>query len=193
MHEHGVHFTTHAAFLDHNRPTLQEVVNALPVTETDVIVVPMLLSTAFHAKSDVPAAIRDLATNRAVRTTQPVGAVRALAASAAATLEGPIVLGFSGTSDPLARQDLEALAADLAVERGTPVSIGYVTQTQPDVSATIASIGARGVLCYTLWPGMFTDRITAAATSAGIPCTAPLWSNPVLASAVIHVVDALGR
>lgn len=193
MPEHGVHFTTHAAFLDHNRPTLQEVVNGLPAIETDVIVVPMLLSQAFHAKSDVPQAIQQLQTKRKVRTTQPIGAVRALATSAAATLQGPMVLAFSGTSDPLAQQDLNALAADLAAERGAPVAVGHVTQAQPDVTTAIASVAAQGVLCYTLWPGMFTDRITAAATAAGIPATQALWRNPLLANAVIEVVDALSR
>jgi sirohydrochlorin ferrochelatase len=119
--------------------------------------------------------------------------VRALAASAAATLEGPIVLGFSGTSDRLARQDLETLAAELASARGSDVAVGYLTQAQPDVATAIKSISAQGVVCYTLWPGMFTDRITAAATAAGIPCTAALWQNPLLAHAVIEVVDALSR
>lgn len=193
MPEHGVQFTTHAAFLDHNRPTLQEVVNALPAGEADVVVVPMLLSTAFHAKSDVPQAIAELQTRRRVRTTQPIGAVRALAASAAATLQGPIVLGFSGTSDRRAREDLETLAAELAAERGSDVAVGYLTQAQPDVATAISSISAQGVVCYTLWPGMFTDRITSAATAAGIPCTAALWQNPLLAHAVIEVVDALSR
>lgn len=193
MPEHGVPFTTHAAFLDHNRPTLQEAVNSLPTGETDVIVVPMLLSSAFHAKSDVPLAIQELQTKRRIRTTQPVGAVRALAASAAAPLEGPIVLGFSGTSDPLAQADLEALAADLAAERGAPVAVGYVTQAQPDVGMAIAAIAAKGVVCYTLWPGMFTDRIHVAAAAAGIPCSPALWNSPVLATAVIEVVEALGR
>lgn len=191
MSEHGVRFTTHAAFLDHNRPTLQEVVNGLPTGETDVVVVPMLLSTAFHAKTDVPQAIRELQTKRKVRSTQPVGAVRALAASVVGSLTGPVVLGFSGTSDPLAQQDLEALAADLAAERDAPVAVGYVTQAQPDVTAAISAISAQGVVCYTLWPGMFTDRIHAAAAAAGLPCTPALWQNPLLAKAVIELVDAL--
>lgn len=191
MPDHGVQFTTHAAFLDHNRPTLQEVVNGLHPTEADVIVVPMLLSKAFHAKTDVPQAIRELHTKRGVRTTAPVGAVRMLAASAAASLEGPIVLGFSGTSDRLAQQDLEELAADLAAERGAPVAVGYVTQAQPDVSAAISAVSAQGVVSYTLWPGMFTDRIAAAAAAAGIPVTPALWQNPLLASAVIELVDAV--
>jgi sirohydrochlorin ferrochelatase len=102
------------------------------------------------------------------------------------------VLGFSGNSDHLAQADLEALAADLAAERGTLVAVGHVTQAQPDVPTAISSIAAQGVLCYTLWPGLFTDRITAAAAAAGIPCTPPLCANPLLANAVIEVVDELG-
>lgn len=191
MPERGIHYTVQAAFLDHNRPTLQEVVDALPVGERDVIVVPMLLSSAFHAKSDVPAAIRDLKTTRTVRTTLPVGSVHALVRSAAATLEGPIVIGFSGTSDPLAQQDLDALAAELAEERGSAVRVGYVTQAQPDVVVAMHAIAARGVVTYTLWPGMFTDRIRQAAEDAGVPCTPPLWLNPLLQDAVIEVVAAV--
>ena len=180
----------HAAFFDHNRPTLQEVVDGLPHHERDVVIVPMLLSSAFHTKADVPAAISALTSNRRIITTNPVGSVFALAVTAAAELEGPIVLGHSGTSDPVAQADLQTLAADLAALRGSAVTIGYVTQAQPDVTAAINSSGATGVLCYTLWPGMFTDRVHAAAAEAGLPCSPALWMYEELRDAVIEVVAA---
>lgn len=180
----------HAAFFDHNRPTLQEVVDGLPHHERDVVIVPMLLSTAFHKKEDVPPAISGLTSNRRIITTKPVGSVAALALAAAAELEGPIVLGFSGTSDPIAQADLQKLAADLAALRGSAVTIGYVTQAQPDVAVAIKTSGATGVLCYTLWPGMFTDRVQAAAAEAGLPCSKALWMYEELRDAVIEVVAA---
>ena len=189
--EHGIHHSVRAAFLDHNRPTLQEVVDSLPVGDREVIVVPMLLSSAFHAKTDVPAAIRELKTTRNVRTTAPVGSVSALAESAASTFEGPLVLGFSGTSDPLAQADLDALAASLAAKRGTPVIVGYATQAQPDVASAIKQINATGVITYTLWPGMFTDLIRQAAADAGIPSSPSLHLNALLYSAVLEVIANL--
>lgn len=191
LREHDIRHRIDVAFLDHNRPTLQETVDALPVAESDVVVVPMLLSQAFHAKSDIPAAVRTLRSNRRVRCTEPVGSVDALPLAAAAGLEGPIVLAFSGTSDPVARMDLEALAARVSLRLGTTVGIGYVTQGEPDVASEIRAIDAKSVLCFTLFPGMFTDRIHAAAAEAGIPATPPLWSNPALQTAVVEVVSAV--
>jgi sirohydrochlorin ferrochelatase len=188
--ERGVHYSVHAAFLDHNRPTLQEVVDALPHHERHVVVVPMLLSAAFHAKSDVPAAISGLSTTRSVVTTAPVGSISTLATAAAAELEGPIVLAFSGTSDPLAQADLQALASDLAAARGAAVTVGYVTQAEPDVSTAIATSGATGVLTYTLWPGMFTDRVRIASEEAGLPCSKALWQHDALPDAVIALVES---
>lgn len=193
LRDHAMHHTVEIAFLDHNRPTLQEAVDALPVGEGDVIVVPMLLSRAFHAKSDVPAAITSLRTHKRVRVTDPVGSVDALALSAANGLPGPHVLAFSGTSDPLAQQDLADLAERVAAATGTSAAVGYVTQAAPDVPTAIAEAGAGGVICYTLFPGMFTDRITQAAVDAGIPCTQPLWRHEALAHAVLEVVGRLGR
>lgn len=193
LRDHAMHHTVEIAFLDHNRPTLQEAVDALPVAESDVVVVPMLLSQAFHAKSDVPAAITALRTHKRVRVADPVGSVDALALSAASGLPGPYVLAFSGTSDPLAQRDLASLAERVGAATATPVTVGYVTQAVPDVPTAIAESGAGGVICYTLFPGMFTDRIAQAAAEAGIPCSQPLWRHEALAHAVLEVVGRLGR
>lgn len=193
LRDHAMHHSVELAFLDHNRPTLQETVDALPVAEADVIVVPMLLSRAFHAKTDVPAAITALRTSRRVRVSDPVGSVDALAHAAVAGLDGPYVLAFSGTSDPLAQQDLRDLAERVGAAHGTTATVGYVTQGTPDVPTAIAEAAARSVVCYTLFPGMFTDRIAQAAADAGIPCSLPLWRHEALAHAVLEVVGRLGR
>lgn len=193
LRDHAMHHTIELAFLDHNRPTLQETVDALPIAEGDVIVVPMLLARAFHAKTDVPTAISTLRTSRRVRVSDPVGSVDALAHAAVAGLDGPYVLAFSGTSDPLAQQDLRELAERLGSAHGTSAAVGYVTQGTPDVVTAIAESGAQGVISYTLFPGMFTDRIAQAAADAGIPCSLPLWRHEALAHAVLEVVGRLGR
>ncbi|HEY4898863.1 MAG TPA: CbiX/SirB N-terminal domain-containing protein, partial [Candidatus Nanopelagicaceae bacterium] len=39
---------THSAYLDHNSPSLQDV--AATIRDPDALVVPMLLTTAFHAR-----------------------------------------------------------------------------------------------------------------------------------------------
>lgn len=178
------------AFLDHNEPTLQSAVVGFGPGRDPIVVVPMLLSTAFHAKADVPAAVQAVRTSRPIITTAPVGSSRALASAVAQGTTGPLVIAFSGTSDPAARADLEGMALEIAAERGSAVSIGYVTQAAPTVAEAIAGIDAQGVLSYTLFPGMFSDRIAASAADAGIPATPPLYRHPALLAAVSTVIEA---
>lgn len=166
------------AFLDHNQPTLQEAIDALPPDTPAVIVLPMLLSRAFHATADVPREVAALRTSLPVQTLDPIGPDAQLLQAVAADLSGSLVLAFSGTSDAEARRELERAALTLARERGLPVRVGYVTQAAPDVPAAIAAVEAGGVVTFTLFPGMFTDRIRKAATLAGLPSTAPLCEHP---------------
>src|SRR5690606_14467607 len=50
------------AFLDHSAPTFDRVVDQLVAEgHQEIVVVPLLLSQAFHAKVDVPAAIETAA------------------------------------------------------------------------------------------------------------------------------------
>lgn len=180
--------TVAVAFLDHNEPSLEQAVDALRSDER-LVVVPMLLSTAFHAKSDVPAAVRALGGAREIITTPPVGTSSTLASEAASSLAGPMVFAFSGTSDAAARRDLEGMAEEIAAERGSPVCIGYVSQAEPTVAQAIAEIGARAVLSFTLFPGMFSDRIAEVAADAGIAATPPLYLHDALLHAVEQLLD----
>ena len=53
---HRLGIATHSAYLDHNFPSLQDV--AVKIQDRDALVVPMLLSSAFHARFDVPKAAK---------------------------------------------------------------------------------------------------------------------------------------
>ncbi len=161
------------AYLDLAHPTLQQAVAAIPATAGEIVVVPMLLSRAFHARVDVPRLVRAL--DREVVLAEPLGPALELALDGAARLPaGPLVLAAAGTRDASAQLALQQLARALAVRLRQPVTVGYAAQAHPRVADAIAETGAVGVIAFVLQPGILPDRIAAAAAAAGIPATPPL-------------------
>jgi sirohydrochlorin ferrochelatase len=173
------------AYLDLTRPTLQEAVDALPHDAGRVVVLPLLLSRAFHARVDVPRAVEAL--DRDVVLAEPIGPELALALDSAARLpSGPLVLGTAGTSDMKAQQALRNLAQAMRAQLGYPVTVAYAAQAAPNVTDAITKVGAVGVVAFVLLPGVLPDRIAEAAAAAGIPVTPPL-------GATTAVIDVLCR
>ncbi|MHB0928040.1 MAG: sirohydrochlorin chelatase [Candidatus Nanopelagicales bacterium] len=163
------------AYLDHCQPTLEEAVDALPSTVQRIVIVPLLLSTAFHAKFDVPRLVAALDVQLPLCTTHPLGPDAELAADAVRDQQGPVVLAVSGTSDASAQAAFLNLATYLQALRREPAVIGYASMAVPHVPEAIVRSAAKAVVCFTLFPGVFSDRIAQAAAEAGIPSTQPLW------------------
>lgn len=180
---------TVAAFLQHDDRTLEHAVRALPSDEPAVIV-PLLLSRAFHAKVDVPAAVA--ATGRPLTVTAPLGPAESLLLAAEAELDdGPYVLATAGTTDPEALAEVHALATAASLRRGASVVPGFASSASPDVAAALAQAerggGTAAVLAFVLFPGVLPDRIRAAAPGRRV--TAPLGGRAEVVDLVVRRID----
>jgi len=188
-HESGVAVV--AAFLQHDQPDLTARCRQLAEAgHADVVVVPMLITPAFHPRVDVPEEVDDAVTSTGIRVAlaDPIGTDPLLVDALDRQLPpGPVVLAAAGTGDPDARDRLDALAADWAIRRSAPVTVGYASQAGPDVATAIEGLesatGAEAtVASFVLYPGVLPDRIASAA--AGRRVTPPLATAPE----VIHLI-----
>lgn len=160
------------------------------------VVVPLLLSTGFHVRVDVAAAV----TGRAARAAAPLGPDERLVAIlvdrlAAAGL-GPgdaVVLAAAGSTDPDAACDVREVAAGLSAALGRDVVVGYGAGAHPRVPAAVE--GARSglapdgrvvVAAYLLAPGYFYDRVLEAGADV---VTTPLAPDVRLAEIVLDRFD----
>ncbi|MDH6132494.1 sirohydrochlorin ferrochelatase [Kitasatospora sp. MAA4] len=188
-------------YLDHCAPRIAQVAGRL--ADRPAVAVPLLLNRAFHAKHDIPAALR------AAGSTLPVADVlgpspllldaldRRLADagldvhSAAVRARTGVVLAAAGSSDPAADAATRALAADWHRTRGwAAVEVAYASAGGPQVPDALAALRAQGathtaVARYLLAPGLLPDRIATAATEADL--LAPvLGAAPELAHLLLH-------
>ncbi|OKJ08378.1 sirohydrochlorin chelatase [Kitasatospora sp. CB01950] len=187
------------AYLDHCAPRIAQVAPRL----TDAIAVPLLLNRAFHAKHDIPAALR------AAGSTIPVADVlgpspllldaldRRLAETGldvtdpAVRARTGIVLAAAGSSDPAANATTRAMAATWQRTRGwAAVTTAYASATTPTVTDALTTlrhaptVHTTAVAPYLLAPGLLPDRIaTAAATADHLAPT--LGAAPELARLVL--------
>lgn len=197
-----------AAFLDHAGPRPGAVLRAFAAAGHErAVVVPLLLTEAYHARVDLPAV---LAETRAAGLTMPVatasvlggpsrfmlaGLRRRLAAAAPHGLDG-LVLAFSGTRDERARQSVDAVASALSGSLGVPALAAYASVAAPDGATAVAALRARGcrrvaVAAYFLAPGKLYDGIARAALRAGaIGVAEPLGSAPELVHLVLDRVTS---
>lgn len=189
-----------AAFLQHDAATLSHVARQLAGEgERRVLVVPTLLSDAFHARIDVPAELaaaqRD--TGLVLRRTPALGPDPSLLAAMDRELpSGPRVLAAAGTTDLLAQRRLTDLASRWARESGQQTAVAFAAQAEPDVATALADLEERAgvpaaVAAFVLFPGVLPDRIIAAAD--GRPVSAPLAQSLELVDLVARRVDATIR
>ena len=185
-----------AAFLQHDVETLEEVCRRLlDEGERSAVVVPALLTRAFHSRTDVPAAVAEARrTSRlSLRVAEPIGSdARLLPAMDRHLPPGPRVLATAGTRDPGAQADLGKLAVVWAPD----AVVGHAAQADPDVATAIARLEARtgaavSVGSFVLFPGLLPDRIRRAA--AGRPTSPPLSAEPETVEVIVDRLDAAIR
>jgi sirohydrochlorin ferrochelatase len=181
------------AFLDHNIPDLSDVCAWLVEDgHPHAVVVPAFLSTAFHVRSDVPAAAAaaQQETGIALTTSEVLGPDPSLLAGIERSLptDRPVVLAAAGTSDEQAQAAIERLAGHWSAVRGTEVSVGYASIAAPDVVTAIEDLRTRtgrepAVASYVLFDGVLPDRIRKAA--GVLACSPPLGDLPETVDLVI--------
>jgi len=169
------------AFLDLSAPRLPDVLAAVAADgHRAAVVVPLLLSHAYHARVDIPGAVAAARLPRLdVRIADvlgpdprlPAAALRRLTA-AGATLDDPhlgVVLAAAGSSHRPATDAVARIAAHWSAHTPWVGAVAaFATTATPAVPDALAALRRRGarrlaIASWFLFPGVLTDRVTAAA------------------------------
>jgi sirohydrochlorin ferrochelatase len=170
------------------------------------VVVPLLLTAAYHSKADIPARLAAAAAARPGLDVVSAGTLgphplllaaleRRLREAGAATGDADrtgVVLAAAGSSDPAANATIAELAARWARERGwRAVLPGYASAAGPRPADSVRALRDGGaervvVATYLLAPGYFADKIRDPALDAGADAvSAALGAAPEVADVVL--------
>lgn len=187
------------AYVDVQDPELSGVVEGLP-EGTAAVVVPLLLSTGFHIKVDVPKAIKSRPEVVAARPLGPDPRLAELLAKhlRAAGLQDRdgVLLAAAGSSLPDGSVDSEEQARLLAELLPNKVRVAYGASAEPNVPDGVASLRAElaqdggrvFIASYLLATGYFHDQLFKAGADV---VTAPLLPSRVLAEIALERYDAV--
>lgn len=194
------------AYLDHAKPAFATCVNKLVRARfEEIVVVPLLLSEAHHAKVDVPAVVEEAASQHEglrIRATRVLGLENAFmevldqrlreALRAARVRElDALVLAAAGSSDPLANQAVSRLARVWGSHHRLPVMAAFASATPPATGEAVRAFRAEGrrhvaVASLFLAPGVLPDRAAELAFEAGAVAVAePLGAHPEVARVIL--------
>lgn len=187
------------AHLGHTAPDVGAALGSLVAQGScEVVVVPLLLTAAYHARVDLPAVLtqaRLAHPGLTVTQSQVLGPhpllfslVKRRLAEAGADSSTSVVLGAIGTSDPAANAELADVAATLGA------SIGFASGT-PEIVAVVdrvrrAGAGQVAIASYVLAPGNLPDRFL---TTQADFVTRPLGAEPEIVDVVLERYDAVVR
>lgn len=171
------------AFLDHAAPSARQALATVAETHDACVVVPLLLTAAYHSKTDIPAQVASAPPGLDVRYADTLGPHSLLLAAlerrlAEAGVESTdrsstsVVLAAAGSSDHTANATIAALAARWQRDGGwRAVLPAYASAAAPSpaeaVRALRAADGPVVVATYLLAPGHFADKIRREAAAAG--------------------------
>lgn len=194
------------AFLELSKPSFETTINKLVrARHEEIVVVPLLLTDAFHAKVDVPAAVR--AADEAhegvqIRATPILGLEprfleildermrSALAAARVRELDA-LVLAAAGSSDPLANASVARLARLWSAHHKLPVTAAFASSSPPATGEAVRAFRQQGkrhvaVASLFLAPGFLPDRAAELALEAGaVAISEPLGAHPELARTIL--------
>lgn len=202
------------AFLDHAKPTFPTVVRRLVRAGFDeIVVVPLLLTEAFHARVDVPAAVAEAQSAHEglrIRATDVLGLeacflqvlderMRAALKDARVRELDALVLAGAGSSDPLANQAVARLARVWGTHHKLPVTAAFASAAPPAAGEAVRAFRAEGrrhvaVASLFLAPGFLPDRVRELGLEAGaVAVSEPLGAHPEVARIVLnrYLVGAL--
>ncbi|MEH0843867.1 CbiX/SirB N-terminal domain-containing protein [Micromonospora sp. CPCC 205711] len=202
------------SWLDHTEPGPTAVLRALAEAgHTSAVLVPLLLTAAYHRRVDIPAAVaaaRESAPELTVRVTDVLGPAdgtvdggllagleRRLAEAEPGGVDA-LVLAAAGTRDARARGSVGRVAAALGGRLGVPCRVSYASAAPPAAGVAVARLRAArarrvAVVGYFLAPGLFHDAVVVGAREAGaVAVSGPLTDAPELAELVLRRVDADG-
>ncbi len=173
------------AFLDHDAPSLAEAVSA-SADSGDVDVLPLLLSRAFHARVDVPAAIAGL--SRPVRLLDPLGhPPGVLDALLLRSGSGPVAVVAAGTRVEIERDAFSTAVQAAAARTGVDAVPAFLTGPGPSLTQVLAGAAAPvAVLAWLLAPGRLLDRVHDRAGEHPVLAPAGLLAEPSLRDELVR-------
>ncbi|HEY3734137.1 MAG TPA: CbiX/SirB N-terminal domain-containing protein [Streptosporangiaceae bacterium] len=195
----------HASYLGHGLPSAGQALSALD--GGPVVVLPLLLTAAYHSKIDLPAALAAAPPRLRIgygATLGPdpllISALERRLAEQGIDLGDPgtvagtsVVVAAAGSSDPAASAAVTGLAAHWQALRGwRDVVPGYASAAAPSPAAAVAGLHAGGarrvvVASYLLAPGRFADQVRAGGLAAGAATVSGvLGAAPELADIVLR-------
>ena len=194
------------AFLELSRPSFDTVVDRLVKAGYDeIVVVPLLLTRAYHAKVDVPESVAAAGARHPglqIRATDVLGLepvflevldrrLRAALREARVRELDALVLAAAGSSDALANQAVTRLARLWGSTHRLPTLAAYASAAPPATGEAVRQFRAEGrrhiaVGSLFLAPGTLPDRAAELALEAGaVAVSAPLGADPEVARVVL--------
>ncbi len=194
--------TVRHAFLDLSLPRVKTVLRQLARSgHHEVVVVPLLLTEAYHSRVDVPAVLTaESPPGMAVHRADVIGPDPLLIDALARGLGSGngfdgVVLAAAGSSDSRALATVREVAAALGERYGVPCGAGFAS-ARPDVVEAVSRLRRVGahriaVASYFLAPGRLYDRVVAGTRdTAVVMVTEPFVAAPELVRVVAARFDA---
>jgi sirohydrochlorin ferrochelatase len=198
------------AFLDFCAPAVPQAVQRLAADGVrHAVALPLLLTRAFHAKTDIPAVLRESTAGTPslrLRTADVLGPSPLLTAALERRLyeaglrpgDRPstgVVLASAGSTDPEAGAVIADVAREWRRAGWCAVRPAFASASLPRTEDAVRALRAEGVrriavAPYVIAPGLLPDRIARGAREAGADVLAPvLGAAPELAALLLHRYD----
>ncbi|MEU1125818.1 sirohydrochlorin chelatase [Streptomyces sp. NPDC005899] len=189
-------------FLEFNAPAVPRVLERLAAEGADeVVALPLLLTRAFHAKSDIPSVLREARARLPrlrIRQAGVLGPSPLLDTALEQRLyeagltpadrsSTGLVLASAGSTDPEAIAVIADIARELRHTGWCAVRPAFASASLPGTAQAVRALRAEGarrvaVAPYVIAPGRLPDRIAAGAAEAGAEVLAGvLGPSPELA------------
>ncbi|WP_282686556.1 MULTISPECIES: sirohydrochlorin chelatase [unclassified Streptomyces] len=199
-----------AAFLEFNAPSVPRVLERLAAQGADeVVALPLLLTRAFHAKTDIPSVLREARARLPrlrIRQADVLGPSPLLRATLGRRLREAgarpgdlprtgLVLASAGSTDPEAIAVIAEIARELRHTGWCAVRPAFASALLPRTEDAVRELRAEGVdrvavAPYVIAPGRLPDRIAAGAEAAGADVLADvLGPAPELARLLLRRFD----
>ncbi|MFI9584622.1 sirohydrochlorin chelatase [Streptomyces sp. NPDC052236] len=201
-------------FLDFNVPSVEQVLERLAAEAVrggvrDVVALPLLLTRAFHAKSDIPAVLRQAPPVLNIRQAEVLGpspllltALEQRLSEAGLDASDPsqkrstgLVLASAGSTDPEAIAVIAHIARELRHTGWCAVRPAFASASLPRTEDAVRQLRAEGVqrvavAPYVIAPGFLPDRIAHGAREAGADVLAEvLGASAELAGLLLRRYD----
>jgi sirohydrochlorin ferrochelatase len=200
------HVGTSAAFIDHHGPSLEDAVDDLVALGAErIVVVPALLSNAFHARHDVPRLLRNAAARSSVPVvaSEPVGLDErlGLVVNERADATGiddidHVVVAAAGTSAGAAREEFRRAVRSWRGRRPWRLNAAFIAGGDPQAVELVTTLVDQNqrvvVVPFLFGEGAMHRRLSEGATDAGALAIAEvIGADPALVAIARERRDAV--